>query len=234
MIMAKAMILMEEASTSYGHPEESICRLLAIHGFAESAVDRQCVAWGQGIHVKHEIMDGIHSFFSDRIPEGAKVLDVGCGIGALAGAIAQSTGACITGIDFNQAQIDFARAHFNRPNLTFKVGDATKDLPDGGVDVIVLSSVLEHIVDRKALLGALIAKYRPAKLLIRVPMLQRHFHVALKQKLKLFAYTDPDHKTEYTERQLREELTGAGLSVDYLEVRWGDYWVECGASEPVS
>ena len=60
------------------------------------------------MHIKHKIMDGIHSFFTDRIPKGSRVLDVGCGNGALAHAIAVHSQAEVIGMDISDAHIRFA------------------------------------------------------------------------------------------------------------------------------
>jgi SAM-dependent methyltransferase len=222
-LIIKTLIMVEKDRP----PEESLRWLLDIHGFVETWIDNQCVAWGNGVHVKHEIMDGIHSFFYQRIPAGAHVLDVGCGIGAVAYAIACHTDATVTGMDLNEERIKFAQNTFCHPKLRFLVGDATRDLPPESVDVIVFSSVLEHIVDRPLLLRTLVDRYDPSVVLIRVPGFERHYHAALKKRLGLFAYTDPDHKTEYTVDSFLEEMQKAGMDVSYCEVRWGDIWAEC-------
>lgn len=229
-LIIKTLIMVEEGR----HPEESLTWLLGIHGFIESWIDHQCVAWGNGVHVKHEIMDGIHSFFYNRIPAGSRVLDIGCGIGAVAYAIATHAQADVTGIDFNKEQIEFAQKKFQHPNLRFMVGDATHDLISESIDVIVMSSFLEHIGDRSGLLRELIDRYHPSCILIRVPGFERHYLAALKRKLGLFAYTDPDHKIEYTPESFLSEMKDGGLHVKYMGVRWGDIWAECIPSIPIN
>ena len=218
----KALLLAERKK----RPEDALCWLLSISDFVSSEIDFHCIRWGNGIHIKHELMTGIHSFFYERIPASSRVLDVGCGIGAVAHAIATHVDARVIGIDTNLDRINYACTHFQHPRLTFVQGDATVGLPEGRVDVIVFSSVIEHIDDRVGLLRKLIAVYGPKKMLIRAPMFERHYHAALKKELGLFSYTDPDHKTEYTVESLAAELQAAGLTVGYVEVRWGDIWVE--------
>lgn len=222
-LMIKTLIMAEESRSS----DDSLRWLLNIMSFTENAIDRQCVHTGKGVHLKHELMTGIHSFFYERVPDGAKVLDVGCGIGAVAHSIAKHAQASVTGTDYDSRHIDFARKRFQHPNLKFVVGDATKDLPLDSFDVVVLSSVLEHISDRPALLKTLVKRYRPEKFLIRVPGFERHYHAVLKKKLGMFAYTDWDHKTEYTSESFHSEMQDAGLYVKHMEVRWGDIWAEC-------
>ena len=208
-------------------PRESIRWFLGIYDSVEKAINHQCLRWGNGVHIKHELMEGIHSFFYERIPEGASVLDVGCGYGAVAYSIVTHVPAHVTGTDMNEKQIAFARQRFIHPNLRFELGDATKDLPVEPVDVVVLSSVIEHIPTRVELLKKLIDRYDPKLFLIRVPMFERHFFAALKRELGLFPYTDATHVIEYSPASFVSEMDQTGLHVRYMEIKWGDIWAEC-------
>ena len=221
--LIRAMTLVERRA----FPPDSIRWLLDVHDFIGHVIDAQCVRWGNGVHIKHEIMDGIHSFFYNRVQASARVLDVGCGVGAVAFAIAEHTQSSVIGIDFNKEHIEFAQERFKHQNLRFMVGDALHDLPSEAIDIIVLSSVLEHIVDRPGLLRALVDRYHPSSILIRVPGFERHYHAALKRKLGLFAYTDPDHKIEYTPESFVVEMRNGCLEIEHMELRWGDIWAEC-------
>src|ERR1700712_4369542 len=63
--------------------------------------------------------------------DGEEVLDVGCGTGNLAFAIAQRARAkSIKGVDFSAAYVENARHRNRTPEITFEVGDATA-LPYG-------------------------------------------------------------------------------------------------------
>jgi SAM-dependent methyltransferase len=60
-----------------------------------------------------------------RVIDGGRTLDVGCGTGALIKVIAGMTRTAeIVGVDPGQSFIDFARAQFDDPRVTFQVGDA--------------------------------------------------------------------------------------------------------------
>lgn len=223
-LLIKVCILLEEKRD----PEKSLRWLFEVHSFVEEWIDRQAMAWGKGVHMKHQVMDGIHSFFYERIPESAIVMDIGCGGGALANSIVQNVkDAKVIGIDCNIDHIRFARDRFNNSKLRFLEGDATRGLPGESVDIIVMSSVLEHVVDRIGLLKDLQNVYNPICFLIRVPTSERHFHAAMKSHLGIFSYVDHDHKTEYTLAKFHDEMNSAGLSVISAEIRWGDIWAEC-------
>jgi len=60
-----------------------------------------------------------------QVQDGGRVLDVGCGTGALAKAIADTTRRCeIVGIDPARPSVDYARAQCAHPRIRFEYGDA--------------------------------------------------------------------------------------------------------------
>lgn len=183
------------------------------------------VVYGGGIHPKHRHMR-YHDFFVERIPSGSKVLDVGCGNGAVDYDVAQKSGANILGIDLRAENIQQAREQFSHPNIRYVVGDALTDLPNEPFDYVILSNVLEHIKERVAFLNALNKNASLRAILIRVPLFERDWRVPLKQELNLEWRLDTDHKTEYTLESFREEILQAGLKIEYQEVRWGEIWAE--------
>lgn len=209
-------------------PRDAIRWLLSINDFVNREIDAQCMRWGDGVHIKHELMDGIHSFFYERILKDDKVLDLGCGYGALAHDIVIHSEAQVLAIDFDAKQIEFGKKRFNHPNLQFIVGDVFTDIPESGsFDVIILSSVLEHLKNRPQFLKDLTTRFKPKKFLIRVPTFERNFNAALKRELGLFPYTDDTHELEYSPKTFYDEMTEAGLTVNHFEIRWADIWAEC-------
>jgi 2-polyprenyl-3-methyl-5-hydroxy-6-metoxy-1,4-benzoquinol methylase len=128
------------------------------------------------VHVKHRLMR-YHDFFVDRIGPGERVLDIGCGYGAVAYSVASKAGAIVTGIDLNAENIAKAKHRFPHPNLTFVKGDALKDLPQGMFDVVLLSNILEHLEHRVAFLTAVQGRVKPRRWLIRAPMINRDWRV---------------------------------------------------------
>ena len=209
-------------------PREATKWLLGVYDYVNYEIDDQCKRWGDGVHIKHEVMDGIHSFFYDRIEKNSSVLDLGCGYGALAHSIAAHSDAKVLAIDFDAEQIEFGKKRFAHPNIQFIIGDVFKDIPEiGSVDVIILSSVLEHLKNRPEFLKDLTIRFKPQKFLIRVPTFERNIHAALKKELGLFPYTDDTHELEYSKDVFYAEMKLAGLEVKHFEIRWADIWAEC-------
>lgn len=57
------------------------------------------------------------------------MLDIGCGIGAVAFDIADKAGAQVMGIDFSETNIMQARSLYAHPHVEYRLGDALKELP---------------------------------------------------------------------------------------------------------
>ncbi len=179
-----------------------------------------------GLHPKHRLMR-YHDFFVERIRPGERILDLGCGVGALAASIAEHARAAVTGMDWTPQNLDKARAiaqERSLPGLRYTLGDITKDRAEGSFDAVVLSNVLEHLKDRAALLRAWQAWYNPSRFLIRVPAFDREWRTPWKRELGVEWRLDPTHETEYTQAQLEGELRAAGLKPREMVIRWGEYW----------
>ncbi|MGY1616264.1 methyltransferase domain-containing protein [Geodermatophilus sp. SYSU D00691] len=93
---------------------------------------------------------------------GQAVLDVACGTGVVARAVADLVGTegRVVGLDLNPAMLDVARRV--RPDLEWRQGDAA-DLPfaDGGFDVVLCQMALMFFPDRAAALGEMARVVRP-------------------------------------------------------------------------
>src|SRR5205085_800402 len=152
---------------------------------------------------------------------GERVLDVGCGYGAVAHSVATRSDALVTGLDISAENVALACARFNDTRLTFVQGEAPHQLPPGPFDVVIASNVLEHIKDRRGFLSAIQQRLSPRRWLIRVPMIDRDWRVPLRQELGLRHFGDPTHQVEYTRETFEREMTGAGFSIRHLQVNWG-------------
>jgi methionine biosynthesis protein MetW len=82
------------------------------------------------------------AIIADTIPAGARVLDVGCGDGALMAALRDTKGIDARGLEIESANVSAAVAR----GLAVVQGDADTDLadyPDHGFDYAVLSQTLQ-------------------------------------------------------------------------------------------
>jgi len=193
-----------------------------------SLLGQRAVDYGGGVHTKHR-HTRYHDFFVNRIRMGERVLDIGCGIGAVAYDIAERSNAQVMGIDLSSQSIAVARERYRHSNLTFDVHDGTQPLPMGSFDVVVLSNILEHLPERATFLRRVQQAATPSRILIRVPLFERDWQVPLKKELGVEWRLDATHETEYTLESFAEELAAAELRVLHQEVRWGEIWAEVTA-----
>ena len=112
--------------------------------------------------MSRQIIEGIASYVS--VPAGAKILDVGCGSGALAIAVAKRNPKTqVTGIDrWGKEYASFSKNLCEQnakaegvSNTTFHQGDATQlEFPDGTFDAVTSNYVYHNIPskDRQAIL----------------------------------------------------------------------------------
>ena len=91
---------------------------------------------------------------ADATPDGARVLEVGCGPGHLSVRLARRHGLEVTGLDLDPAMIARARANADRPGYgdgrrpQFVVGDvASLAFPDRSFDLVVSTLSMHHWSD---------------------------------------------------------------------------------------
>jgi SAM-dependent methyltransferase len=101
-------------------------------------------------------------------PDGAKVLEVGCGPGHLSIRLARQHGLEVTGLDLDPAMISRARANLDRLGAgderrpSFLVGDvASLAFPDRSFDLVVSTLSMHHWADPSAGLAEIGRVLRP-------------------------------------------------------------------------
>ena len=213
---------------SRGHNSANgLRRLLLIKKQLEWVINERAMAYGKGEHPKHRLTR-YHWFFIDRIRDGERVLDIGCGYGAVARSIAlERPKSTVIGVDMSELRISEARLFANPPNLHFILGDATRDIPPGPWNVLVLSNVLEHISARINFLNKLVHSTGVARILIRVPLFERDWQIPLCQELGIGYFSDNDHKIEHKLTEFYDEINLAGLRVIEVMTLWGEIWADC-------
>lgn len=154
------------------------------------------------------------AFLLAHVRAGDRVLDLGCGDGTLAAALAHA-GAQVTAGDVAKGAVDRARAAHPQLDVRALAEDAPLPWEEDAFDVVWLGEVLEHVVDTVLLLaevrrvlrfsGTLLVttpahgRVRTALLALRPGGLDEHF--------------DPrtDHLRFYTARTLSSVVRDAGF-----------------------
>jgi 2-polyprenyl-3-methyl-5-hydroxy-6-metoxy-1,4-benzoquinol methylase len=208
-----------------GDQADALKRLFSVDDLLQGEIDQLAIRRDGGVHPKHRLTR-YHDFFVQRVGHGERVLDVGCGKGELAHDLAELGGASVVGIDILPEKIAFARERFAHPRVEYVEADVYEFESGERFDAVVLSNVLEHLADRETLLRRIVDVARPARILIRVPAFDRHWHVPLRKELGITYFSDPTHETEYVTETLRSEVEAAGLELTSIETRWGELWAE--------
>lgn len=196
--------------------------ILAVNRLGKSAAVRLTRLTGKSrvrIHPKH-LLDGRtglrQGWYLERLVRGMRVLDVGCGNGVHTLRAARA-GARVAGIDYDPGQLRVGRrlaAERGTPGA-FALGRLERGLPfaPSAFDAVLLLDVIEHLHRRVELLGEIHRVLRPSGLLfVSAP----NADTGWKRRLRaagLFAYTDADHKIEYSLPALRDELAAGGFEV---------------------
>lgn len=118
-----------------------------------------------------EVKDQNQGFLS-RFPgfplslEGLKILEIGCGHGALCYELAQKGAALVVGADLDAKRIEFAQKHLaeidpqTNERLSFIARDIN-ELADNEFDMIVSKSTFEHVMDLEAMLTTIARLLKP-------------------------------------------------------------------------
>jgi len=129
---------------------------------------------------------------ASQIAAGARVLDVGCGVGYGARLLADAGAREIIAFDLSVGAIEHARTNFAHPALRFENGDATNFAFDGQFDLITCFELIEHVDDQEAVFRCIAAALTPEGVVVMsTPR-------ALAQKRNEF------HTNEYTETEFRD------------------------------
>ena len=112
------------------------------------------------------LFEGIAQDIARVAPEGARVLEVGCGPGRLSILLARRHGLRVTGLDLDPAMIELARANAaaasDGDTPSFEVGNVSAlSFPDESFDLVVSTLSMHHWTDVRAALNEIGRVLRP-------------------------------------------------------------------------
>ncbi|UCH85563.1 MAG: methyltransferase domain-containing protein [Candidatus Latescibacterota bacterium] len=149
--------------------------------------------------------DAVRRLCRRFIPNGSRVLEVGCGVGIISKYIA-SLGCRVVGLDLSENNIRIAEAYAGTGDCEFKVFDViagAAELPSFGIfDVILLPDVIEHIPKNHypSLFEALEARLTDeGKILLTFPSPQYQRHLKAKHPDRLQVVDETVELTDITE-----------------------------------
>jgi methionine biosynthesis protein MetW len=158
----------------------------------------------------------VSGIISKLVPRGARVLDVGCGTGALSVVLRDVNGAEVKGIEPDAARASLARER----GLDVVTGVLSPELRSalGTFDVAIYADVLEHLPDPLGELVKVAPFVRPGgTVIVSVPNIA-HWSVRYDLLRGRFRYAqygimDATHLRWFTEETIRQVIAQAGLDV---------------------
>ncbi|MBP2674651.1 MAG: methyltransferase domain family protein [Deltaproteobacteria bacterium] len=121
--------------------------------------------------------------YRERVPEGASVLEIGCGTGTLLAALSPARG---VGVDVSPRMVEIAAA--KHPSLSFRVADAETFDPGETFDYVIIPDVVEHIPDVRAMFRSARKACHPGTRVIVTcvnPLWTPVLHLAERLRLKM-------------------------------------------------
>ena len=102
--------------------------------------------WGLRAHSAKKLLNILRKEF----PNGANLLDVGCGNGWFTNSLAEA-GFNATGIDVNLPELEQAARVFKHPKLNYAFADVFTWQPEETFDAVIISAVLQYFPSPKQL-----------------------------------------------------------------------------------
>ncbi len=153
-------------------------------------------------------------FLLERVRAGERVLDVGCGEGAFAAALA-AAGTRVVAIDVAGEPLRRAGAREATLELRLVEADGPWGLPDESFDAVWAGETIEHVADTGAWLSEAHRVLRPGgRLLLSTPNHGRLRLLSLALSQRAFAehfHPLADHLRFYTRGSLTELLQASGF-----------------------
>ncbi|MEA2305736.1 MAG: hypothetical protein QOH43_3016 [Solirubrobacteraceae bacterium] len=179
----------------------------------------------------HEADETVENYYENPRPElvalvpadARVVVDVGCGQGALGGAIRRERGAWVLGLEYVAEAAEVARTRLDRVERVDL--DALEELPVaiGSVDAFVCGDVLEHLRDPERLLRLMRRYLAPGGVIVASIPNVKHWSVLAPLLLEdRFTYAqagllDRTHVHLFTLEEISSMLERVGLEATHLD-----------------
>ena len=177
------------------------------------------------------------------VTDGEKMLDVGCGTGSLSFALAtRAPNSAITGIDFSQAYVAYAKRKNTQLHLVFESGDAcAMPYSDKSFDRVLSLLVLHYVREPNRAIAEMRRVARPGATVAATVWDGRGGFVGVRIFFDTAAALDPaaeKHRARYCTHPMTRpgELAGAWRDAGFKDVRehyltirmefkdFADYW----------
>ena len=173
------------------------------------------------IHPKHLFDPERNTYLAsilERKDPGFSFLDLGCGAGSDLLLACESGAKSVYGIEVLSYSRQVATDRIKGFDIESSVVDSNLEdgelpFPDGSIDVINFTNVLEHIVNRQAVLQELErVLHDDGEALISIPNKDTPWK-KLQRRYGMDSRDDIDHKIEYSEDGIHSEMEEAGLTI---------------------
>lgn len=159
-----------------------------------------------------------HGLMLAQVPDGARVLDVGCATGYVAGRLA-ARGCSVVGFERNPAAAALAEEHCEQVIVGDVESESDRARIPGEYDVVLLGDVLEHLVDPAAALRGMHPLLAPRGVVVTSIPNIASWPARLALARGAFDYADTGifdrtHLRFFTRRTARELVEGAGFQVE--------------------
>ena len=181
-------------------------------------INSQSPLFLKGFIYKKKIDSDLKRILSIKgINSKSSILDIGCGDGARLLQLRKTLGreAKLSGLDlaFN---LDTERS-FKKADVTMLTGNIEADyldIPEESQDLVIMSQLVEHLVNPRKALELILPKLKPAgKVLIETPNIGGWDHSLFKRKY-WGGYHIPRHLQIFSNYSLRRMVTELGMSVE--------------------
>lgn len=155
--------------------------------------------------------------------KGKNVLDIGCGTGIMAGALAVD-GRTVVGVDGSAAKIEIGRQNYSDLDVEFRQVMFDSMIFEPEFDTVIATNVLEHVESPAEFIGKCRSALRPGgRLIFTVPnATSLHKRIGLHMGLvdDLYALTEADlakgHTRIYDAETLRRDLEDSSFEVAHI------------------